>query len=255
MLRVHVAEVYLACVEGVDNAITGRSVHKGPFAVRSVAIAEITVRAFRFRQFHVLRFVAMEDDKRRAFQRIRGERGMDSQDLRPFPGQFAGDLETGAAGQQLDAARQRLAVSKRRFHRDMRRILLRHVIDFRPAGGLVLGGTVLLIAVAQRIVALAVVAEDLHHLAPFRIDAAPHAAAHGRDDRHASMVVGQLYESDLLLADDRLRLQPCHILIMVAAFADGLQPDGGGGGFEPLRDGGAVRGTRGDQLVAMPEIA
>ena len=118
-----------------------------------------------------------------------------------------------------------------------------------------MGGTVLLIAVAQRIVALAVVAEDFHHLVSFRIDAAPDAAAHGRDDRHAPMVVGQLYESDLLLSDDRLRLQPCHILIMVAAFADGRQFDGRRRRFKPLRDGGAVCGTCGDKLVATQRIA
>ena len=112
MLRVHVAEVYLAGVEGVDNAMTGRSVHKGPFAVRTVAIAEITVRAFRFRQFHVLRFVAMEDDKRRALQQIRGERGMGPQDLLSFADEFARDFEACAIRQQLDTARQRLAVSK-----------------------------------------------------------------------------------------------------------------------------------------------
>ena len=88
MLRVHVAEVYLACVEGVDNAITGRSVHKGPFAVRSVAIAEIMVRGFRFRELDVLRLAVMEDDQRRALQRIRGERRMDPQDLLAFANEF-----------------------------------------------------------------------------------------------------------------------------------------------------------------------
>ena len=112
MLRVHVAEVYLTGVKRVDNAITGRSVHKGPPAVRSVAIAEITVRAFRFRQFHILRLVAMEDGKRRVLQQIRGERGMDPQDLRAFADEFARDFEACAIRQQLDAARQRLSISK-----------------------------------------------------------------------------------------------------------------------------------------------
>ena len=137
----------------------------------------------------------------------------------------------------------------------MRRIPLRHVIDLLPAGGLVLGGTVLLIAVVKRIIAFRVVAEDFHHLTSTQVFTAPDAAAHGRDDRHASMGVGQFHKFDFLLAGYRFRFQPCHVLIMVAAFADGRQFDGRRRRFKPLRDGGAVCGTCGDKLVAAQRIA